>query len=161
MTGQVEVPLTQGFVAVVDADDYERVMTAGTWQARPSARSAYAQRTIYFPGGRRTLGLHTFLTGWARVDHRNGDGLDNRRKNLREATAKQNSANRQLNLNSATGFKGVGLDRGRWRARIQVDGRLQHLGSFDTPEEAAHAYDAAALELFGEFARPNFTGAIK
>lgn len=162
MTGRLEVPLTQGLVALVDAKDYERVMAAGTRQTHRSKRSAYAQRTVYSPGGgKRTLFMHTFLTGWTRVDHRNGDGLDNRRENLREATAQQNSANRQRNLNNASGFKGVGLDGRRWRARIQVAGSPRHLGFFDTPEEAAKAYDDAALDLFGEFARPNFAGATR
>lgn len=97
--------------------------------------------------------MHTFLTGWDFVDHRNGDGLDNRRANLRPATAAQNAANQQLSIANTTGYKGVSLYRnGRFRASIQ----RRHLGYFDTAADAARAYDAAALDLFGDFAHLNF-----
>jgi hypothetical protein len=102
--------------------------------------------------------LHTFLTGWPLVDHANGNGLDNRRSNLRLATGTQNNANRRLASNSTSGFKGVNLYKrtGRWRAHIAIHRQQKHLGYFRTAEEAARAYDIAALALFGEFALINF-----
>jgi hypothetical protein len=85
------------------------------------------------------------------IDHINGDGLDNRICNLREATHIQNAANKKVSTKSKTGYPGVWLLKksGRWQAKI----RLQRLGEFDTQEEAEAAYRAAALVLFGDFAR--------
>jgi len=100
--------------------------------------------------------MHTFLTGWPMVDHRNGNGLDNRRANLRPATKSQNGANRLIAASNKSGFKGVDLKKGRWRAQIKVVGSKIHLGYFDLAEEAARAYDMAAIEAFGEFATLNF-----
>jgi hypothetical protein len=152
-----QIPLTRGYVALVDDEDYERVMAAGPWCARPDKRTVYAQRRLPLPGGRQTTqSLHAFLTGWPQVDHNNGDGLDNRKCNLRPATHEQNAANRRLNRNSTSGYKGVTRVRGRWLAQIQASKKHRHLGYFDSPEDAARAYDRAARELFGAYARPNF-----
>jgi hypothetical protein len=90
------------------------------------------------------------------IDHKNGNGLDNQFSNLRAATKAQN----QMNSRSTRGYKGVRFSKrhgspGRWEARIGIGGRYQHLGTFDTAEEAAVAYNAKAVELFGEFARLN------
>src|SRR5207253_3852593 len=94
------------------------------------------------------------------VDHRNGDGLDNRRENLRLVAHAQNCRNQRLRPHSSR-FKGVTFNRelGRWHAAIMVDYRRIHLGTFDSEEEAALAYDEASRELHGEYGRPNFTGA--
>jgi hypothetical protein len=90
------------------------------------------------------------------VDHRDGNGLNNTRGNLRPATHAQNQHNSRLRKDNQSGFKGVHRQGNRWVARIRVDGEQKHLGSFRTPEEAARAYDAAALRLRGEYARLNF-----
>jgi hypothetical protein len=88
------------------------------------------------------------------VDHKDGDGLNNRWRNLREATRSQNHANSKRARNNTSGFKGVRLSRsGRYRARIAVNKKRIALGSFDTPEEAHDAYCRAAKKFFGEFAR--------
>lgn len=90
-----------------------------------------------------------------RVDHIDGDTLNNRIANLRLATHAQNLGNSKRRKDNTSGFKGVSADRSgaRWRAQIKRNGRIAHLGTFDTPEEAHAAYVAAATELFGEFAR--------
>jgi hypothetical protein len=95
------------------------------------------------------------------VDHRDGNGLNNRRRsNLRVCSHSQNGANQKKHKNNTSGFKGVVLykdNRSRpWCARIKVEGRHIYLGYFATPDEAAKAYDAAAIRLHGEFARTNF-----
>jgi hypothetical protein len=154
-----EIPLTQGYVAIVDADDYEHVMAAGNWYASVDERRTYARRNMRRDDGRRTtMRLHTFLTGLHLVDHINGDGLDNRRSNLRSATNAENSKNQRIPVNNTSGFKGVAWHKRdmRWQAYIRLDDGRRHLGTFTTAEDAAYAYDAAARELFGEFAWLNF-----
>lgn len=100
--------------------------------------------------------MHMMLTGWRETDHRNGNGLDNRRKNLRPCTHAQNCRNAKPRSVSSK-YKGVGWSRvhNKWRARIRVDGILKSLGVFTEEAQAARAYDRAAAEYFGEFARLN------
>jgi hypothetical protein len=155
----VEIPLTKGFVAIVDAEDAGRVLAMGRWYARRSLRTTYASKKVRLDDGREVgVHMHNFITGWPYVDHRNGDGLDNRRANLRQATHVENGRNRGAQVNNTSGWKGVSWDtgRGRWRAQIAVDGRRIFLGRFDDPVEAARVYDEAAVRYFGEFAHLNF-----
>ncbi|TNC15362.1 hypothetical protein FF100_05020 [Methylobacterium terricola] len=87
------------------------------------------------------------------VDHANGDGLDNRRANMRLATQTQNMANKAVERRNLLGLKGVSAARGKFRATITPNGRKIHLGTFKTPEEAAAAYRGAAVALWGDFAK--------
>lgn len=91
----------------------------------------------------------------AEIDHRNGDAADNRFANLRAATRHENARNRGAQSNSLTGMRGVSYRprSGRWAARIKVAGLDQHLGCFDSAEQAQAAYRAAQIRHFGEFAR--------
>lgn len=89
------------------------------------------------------------------VDHRDCDPSNNRWKNLREATVSQNMANRGLQRNNTSGFKGVYPEGRKFFAQITVRREVKRLGTFDTPAQAAAAYDAAAIAHFGEFARTN------
>jgi hypothetical protein len=125
------------------------------------SRCVYACARERQPTGRyRTVLMHRLLLGEPAgyVDHRNRNGLDNRRSNLRIATPSQNAANRPP---LRTGSKGVRPARNawwntdRWVAQITIDGRCRHLGYFATEAEAATAYDRAALEQWGEFALVN------
>jgi len=155
----VEIPLSQGFVAIVDDEDAPAVLAAGKWTAQARPWTVYARRNVRCEDGRQaTLYLHTFLTGWSMVDHANRDGLDNRRANLRPATRSQNARNRTVRSDSVSGFKGVYWDARaqRWEARIYVAGRGIWLGRFDDLVDAARAYDAAAREHYGEYAWLNF-----
>jgi hypothetical protein len=99
-----------------------------------------------------------YMTGaWPgeEIDHRNKIGSDNRFDNLREATHPQNMANKGAQANNSSGHKGVDLHKltGKWRARIMVEGRYMHLGLFSSKADAAAAYERAAHEHCGEFAR--------
>lgn len=149
----ISVPLSQGFEALIDDEDAEAVL-AHKWSASVREDTVYAVRTA----GGRMVTLHTFLTGYALTDHINGNGLDNRRANLREATVTQNAANARVPRTNTSGYKGARYNKNarKYQAQIRVDGRQRHLGYFLTLEEAARAYDSAAVEMHGEFARLNF-----
>lgn len=122
-------------------------------------RSCYVRRKVRREGMPPTaLCLHRFLLDapeGMQVDHINGNPLDNRRRNLRVCTQSQNGANRPRMRRD--GYRGVRLLKGKyWSARITYQNKGIHIGCFPTAEDAARAYDAKALELFGEFARLNF-----
>ena len=89
------------------------------------------------------------------IDHINGDKSDNRFSNLRMATCQQNKVNCGLSVNNTSGYKGVTKNRKAWIASIMKDRQYVYIGSFETPEEAAKAYDAKAVELFGDYALTN------
>lgn len=157
----VEIPLTRGKVALVDDEDAPTVL-ALRWFALPTNHPDvwYAGRNERRPDGKmRLVYLHTFLLhsgDGLTVDHRNGDGLDNQRQNLRECRHGQNMRNRRRHRNNTSGFKGVVRQGRGWGAKIMCERRDYWLGSFGTAEEAARAYDEAARRLHGEFARTNF-----
>lgn len=157
-----EILLTKGYVAIVDDEDFEW-LSQRRWHALISRRGAYAARSEGGRSGKRYVYMHRLIIGavpGVGVDHVNGDGLDNRRANLRLASAAENGWNagpRMANRKYGR-FKGAWylVATGRWQARISVRGKLIHIGHFDTELEAALAYDAAAREYHGAFARLNF-----
>ena len=153
------IPLSRGLVALIDDDDAARVTAAGPWHYNPRGKG-YAQRNVRKPnGGKSTESLHTFVTGWAYVDHRDGDGLNNQRSNLRQSDAQTNAANRLRRRDNSSGFKGVFPNRAGgqpWKAEIGAGSSKHYLGVFSSAEDAARAYDAAALEFHGDFAALNF-----
>lgn len=154
------IPLSRGAVAVVDASD-AALVDAYRWTVRPpGAKSTrwYAFTTL----GGRTVYMHRLILGarsGQEVDHVNGDGLDNRRANLRLATRAQNEANKPKPAGRySSRFKGVYWDSaGRcWRTCLMVAKRTRYLGRFPDELSAARAYDAAARQQWGAFARVNF-----
>lgn len=128
------------------------------WSAHVTGRSIYARTQLVIGGRRVAPYMHVLLLGTRGVDHLNGNGLDNRRVNLRPADKSQNAGNSRAHLGSTSSFKGVCWDRRRekWLAQIRFAGRRRHLGRYGSEVEAARAYDEAALDLFGEYARLNF-----
>jgi hypothetical protein len=155
-----------GRVMKVDDGDYD-LMMGYRWHVKEDVNrrtgrksGPYGETTL--PGGKQHLYAHRLITGWARVDHWNGDGLDNQRHNLRDGTGARNTWNSRPYLGSSSPYKGVCWFAGRdqWMARITVDGSQHHLGYFPgTPEGeimAALAFDTAARELHGAYAWLNF-----
>jgi hypothetical protein len=154
------IKLTKGYFAIVDPEDYQDLIKY-SWRAavQPDGQ-VYA--AAYIGGGRKNgkqVYMHQMILGFpgSKVDHRNGNGLNNRRYNLRTATDSQNQMNKRIGRNNTSGFKGVSFQKSarKFKAYIRKEGKLHHLGLFMTAEEAAAAYNRKALELFGEFASLN------
>lgn len=156
------LPLTKGYVAMVDDEDYER-LTAFKWQAAvyssPNYQWVYGIRTGSKKRGEpHTIMLHRFILGGSeKVDHRDGNGLNNQRCNLRAASDSQNSANSRRTPGGSSKYKGVYWDgrKLRWRAVVQKDKVQYRIGRFRDEVDAATAYNLKAYELFGEFAKMN------
>ena len=154
------IPLTRGKYAIVDDKDYEW-LGQWRWYCDQDERMGYAVRGATVNGKRTTLQMHRVILNLKKgeiTDHINGNGLDNRRCNLRKCTPSQNMWNRRKPKNNTSGYIGVDWHKRdkKWQARICRDRKQKHLGCFDDIEEAARAYDRAALELHGEFALLNF-----
>jgi hypothetical protein len=151
------IALTQGLSAIVDDADYEW-LSQWSWYPMHNKYTTYAARCD--AESHKTIYMHREITGAQRgqdVDHLNHNGLDNRRCNLRLCTRQQNMRNRRPNRNTTSRYKGVCWSKraGKWVAALYVNKRRIHLGSFDDEREAALAYNRAAREHFGEYARLN------
>lgn len=148
-----QVPVSGGLLATVDDADLA-VVAPYSWcrHQRKGSKTIYARAVVE---GSKTLMHRLLLPDTKEVDHRNGNGLDNRRENLRPATRSQNQANIGLLSSNTSGFKGVTWDaeRGRWKALIVVHGKRIKLGRFLNKEDAARVYAAASVKYFSEFAR--------
>jgi hypothetical protein len=155
-----EISLVNGGVTLVDDADYEW-LSAFSWRAvRAWSRGKRSHRVYawrYPKLDQRSM--HRLITKAPKgkeVDHRDGDGLNNQRHNLRVCTTRQNSANKPGIARRTTLYKGVHRKGNRYRARIKVNGRDVFGGSYRTQEEAARARDQLAIQHFGEFAWLNF-----
>lgn len=162
----MQIELTQGettSVSDVDAD-----LAAFSWSVKKGrGATRYAHRGCRRPDGKWTTErLHQVIARRMGIagepDHKDRNGLNNHRENLRPANDSQNQGNVGIQTNNTSGFKGVSFrrDRAKWIAYIRVDRKRIHLGYFDDPIEAALAYDVAALKHFGEFAALNFPAPV-
>ncbi len=150
------IRLTQGYFALIDDEDFPLV-DRYTWYAVVRSHTVYATTSLWVEGSSVQLKMHNLIMGGKYVDHKDGNGLNNQKENLRFANAEQNGANRKKKRNSQCKYKGITVNRiGRYQASIGYQGRSIYIGCFSTQEEAAKAYDAKAKELFGEFAKLNF-----
>lgn len=153
------IVLTRGRIATVDDEDFDRVNQHKGY-ARRKGSQYYGARSVILSDGRRIQErLHQFLLGVRGIDHQDGDGLNNRRGNLRRATQTQNMRGSRRKAHGATSqYRGVSWysPSQKWRAKLKTGGQQIHLGHFDSETDAALAYDAAARLLFGDFASPNF-----
>lgn len=152
------IQLSRGAVILVDDDDYHW-LSQWTWRLQTGRGKRYAVRQEGSKRKRRTILMHRELLRWEiggtniLVDHRDGNGLNNQRGNLRLATYAQNLAN---SIRKRTKFRGVAKTKGtKWLAYIGGTGGRRHIGTFASEIEAARAYDEAAAARYGEFARLN------
>lgn len=151
------IPLSRGLFAKCSPEDFD-MLSATVWSALVRGLTPYA---VGRPGPGQHRPMHRVVSGEPDgylVDHRNHDGLDNRRANLRPATQQQNLANRRKVPGFSSGYIGVSWSRrhSKWFAQVSIGGVRSYLGSSRDEAEAARYYDYAVRRTRGEFASPNF-----
>ena len=161
----IESPKYGRHIVQLDEEDWDKV-SQYKWYLMRGHSTYYAKRNLprRADGSRPApISLHRDLAGCPKgmmVDHINGNGLDNRKENIRICTMSQNMMNRSKTVQNSTGFKGVyktgDSKLNPYSAKIQKDGKVYCLGHYSAAEEAARSYDRKAIELFGEFAVLNF-----
>lgn len=153
---RAHVPLTMGYEAIIDAADADRI-GKHSWTAMVKRGTVYVKRAYMRNGKSITVLLHREVMNVADdvlIDHRNGNGLDNTRANLRPATTSQNMCNRPAPSNNTSGFKGVCFSKAskKWTAQFVFRGKTIYVGVYPTPEDAYAARRKADAKLYGEFA---------
>lgn len=156
------INLTQGKQAIVDDEDFESLLRY-KWHTNKNNNTHYAIHAYKDKKTKKSkkIKMHRLImnpTKHQEIDHKDGDGLNNQRSNLRICTGSQNNMNSKKRKNCSSKFKGVCWTRNdkKWRTRIIVDKKEIALGCFLKEIEAAKAYDKAAVKYFGDFARLNF-----
>ena len=159
-----KIPLTLGKEALVDEEDYEW-LNKYRWHAAKHRYTFYAVRAIWNKGRQVNIKMHREILGLKYLDgklgdHRDRNGLNNRRRNLRVATTSLNGYNAKIKTSNSSGYRGVNIMKTHgyqyWRARISVCRKRVCCGIYDNPISAAIAYDNAALEYYGADANLNF-----
>jgi len=163
------IKLTQGKYALVDEEDFERI-NKYKWLCSNDRGKQYAKKAEKARRSEKSktgfssnvIQMANVILGLQRgiiVDHINGDGLDNRKKNLRIVTVQQNNMNRKKMAGLTSKYKGVYFDKSRniYMAHITINKKMKNLGRFRDEKDAARAYDSAALSLFEQFACINKT----
>lgn len=149
-----QIPLSRGLFALVDDADFDN-LSAFKWSALKAPRTFYAVRRSngkYIYMHREILGI---TDSKIHTDHRDHDGRNNQRENIRGCTQHQNIMNIQPYKIATSKYKGVCLYKGKWLAQIKANGRNYSLGSYCSEIKAAMAYNAAAIKYHGEFAYLN------
>lgn len=153
-----KIQLTQGKIALVDDCDFEE-LSKYNWCVSERYNTSYAKRGFGKP--HRTLLMHRVIMNAKKgqeIDHRDGNGLNNQKENLRFCNHSENLYNQSLQKGKSSQFKGVywQKENKNWVSRLKINGRNISLGSFENEISAAKAYDYAAIKHFGEYSRPNF-----
>ena len=150
------IPITQGYFVQVDDEDFERLSKV-KWQASVRKYTVYAINTKTIERGKTTtIMMHRAILGVTDpkvyVDHRDGDGLNNCRINIRRCTPAENVQNRAINKNSKSGIKGVrwNKQRSKWTSQLCHNKKRYFIGHFDDKSEAEKAYKEKAMRLFGD-----------
>lgn len=157
----VEIPLTQDMVAIVDEENFD-YLNQWKWCVTKGRNTFYATRRVGLLGKQQTM--HQILLAAPKgqeTDHIDGNGLNNRRSNLRVCSCQQNQFNKGKQVGTYSSiYKGVSWHKQRhyWTAYFTIDNKKKHLGCFGTEAQAALAYNEAATATFGEFARLNIIG---
>lgn len=160
-----EMELTRGMKALVDDDDFE-CLNQWKWKASKFGKKWYACRSVHIgPPGvvhskEGTVLMHRAILKLTdpkvKTDHRDGNGLNNQKNNLRCASYAQNAQNRKKRDGGSSSFKGVYRNKKSWVAQIKCNSEHIHIGSYSSEVTAARAYDSFARSLHGEFAVTNF-----
>ena len=154
----------KGYDVQIDDEDWDKVK-GYTWRIskKKNSNDVYIRAHQYVNNKRVDISLHRFIMGCIygdnkMVDHINHNTLDNRKCNLRFCTGQENNQNRRKPVINTTGYKGVRVSTGtnRWGAVVSINRKNIRVGTYDSPEEAAHMYDMLALKLQGDFACTNF-----
>lgn len=150
-----EIILNDNSIALVDDEDYDKLKNL-SWYIQKGRYTNYAMHSTRVGKKVIHIGMHNLVTGIKLVDHRDSNGLNNQKQNLRSCTNSQNMQSRSKTW-SKSGFKGVSYCRRDfvYIAAIGINGKSIRIGSFSTGLLAAKAYDTKALEIFGEFAKTN------
>lgn len=151
------IRLDNGMVTMVS--DYRLdYLNQFKWKAQVGKTKCYAYRSAKINGEWRIIKMHEEIMGRNWIDHIDGNSLNNQDENLRPCTPQQNARSRKPNSNGSSIYKGVSWNepQRKWVAKIRYDGKTHHLGSFIGEVDAANAYNRAADEHFGEFARLNY-----
>lgn len=151
------IPLSQGKYAIVDTEDYDG-LNKRKWCFQKGTTTCYAVRNGKIGDKHVTLRMHRLILDIPKgmdTDHRNHNGLDNRKCNLRLCSRAENQCNRLPTRGCASRFKGVSQNGAGWQARIHKNNKRIQLGTYKSEIDAAKAYNDKAKELFGEFARLN------
>lgn len=147
----------QQLACIIDTADF-LLVSMHSWSAAKDRKTFYAVRTLRINGKPTRIYMHSLILpppSGLTVNHKDRNGLNNRRSNLRHATHRQQQEYQRLAGRKYRGIHFVS-ELKRWRAMIRINGKNTYLGVFETPEEAARAFDTAARQHHGEFAALNF-----